>query len=88
MHGDQGRLINVAPIEVAAADQEVQLVAEEAITQMNTPKGTGQVDEEFDCGKKGGEKQGGAQRRSRRGGRIRFRQGGWLLGSSLRDSTR
>lgn len=70
-----------------AADEEIKLVAEEAVAEMGAPKRGQKMDEEGQCGKEGSEQEGGAQRGSRGDGRRGLRQGGWLLGGRLRDCT-
>jgi hypothetical protein len=45
---------------MTAADQEVKLVAEEAVTQMAAPERAGEVNQKRDRGEDAGEQQGSA----------------------------
>ena len=64
-----------------AADEEVELVAEETVAEMGAPERADQVDQEGDRGKEGSEQEGGAQGRSHRDGREVFWQGCGLSAS-------
>jgi hypothetical protein len=79
LHGHQRRHIHVAPGQVMAADQEVKLVAEEAVAQMAAPQRTDQMDQKGERGKEAGEQQGCVQRGSRGDGRRDLRQEVGLL---------
>jgi hypothetical protein len=51
LQGDQRRLIDIAPGQMMAADQEIQLVAKEAVAEMAAPERAGQMDQKGEAAK-------------------------------------
>jgi hypothetical protein len=72
LQSDHGSLVDVAPGEVAAADEEVHIVAEVAVAEVHAPERTEEMDEKDGDGKGGGKEEGRAQRRSLGDGRMNF----------------
>ena len=70
MQGDDGAVVDVAPGEVVAAGEVIELVTEVAVADVRGVEGEGEVEEELDDGEDGSEAEGAAQ------GRVGWTDGG------------
>ena len=78
LEGHDGAVVDVAPGEMAAAGDVVELVAEVAVTEVDLPEGGGHVEGELEGGEEEGEADGGTQ------GRVRGADDGGGHGGMIR----
>jgi hypothetical protein len=87
LHGNERRLIHIAPSQVMPADEVIELIAKEAVAEVTAPEGADEMDEERKRAEECGENQCCAEWTSRGDSGIGILHGLELLCCGLGNST-